>query len=287
MPEYKHIKELLLSTDKGTEGQLLIPRKIHDMLVDETEKHLIPRSEAAMYFGPVDIPGSSIDVDLLTADSMDVRLVPEGAEIPLDSAEYTSFNLRPKKYGVCIRISRELKEDSTWNLLDQNVKLAGRRLAENENKLIVLDALDQAGNTVTGGAAVTIANITRAGQYLRDSDFTPTSYFIGPEVLTDLQNIDTFVEFDKNPAGYKEMLDKGFIGKVYGMNVFQVSANAGMTTTSSYVTDKENAFVLAEKRTITVENFELPAYDMSAAAVTQRIAARQLRASAIAKITST
>ena len=150
-----------------------------------------------------------------------------------------------------------------------------------------MDALDAAGNTVTGGAAVTIANITRAGQYLRDSDFTPTTYFIGPEVLTDLQNIDTFVEYDKNPVGYKEMLDKGFIGKVYGMNVFQVSANAGMTTTSSYVTDKENAFVLAEKRTITVENFELPAYDMSAAAVTQRIAARQLRASALAKITST
>lgn len=285
MPEYKHIKELLLSTDKGTEGQLLVPRKIHDVIVDEAEKSLIPRSEAALYFGPADIPGSSVDVNLLTAQSMDVRLVPEGTEIPLDSAEYTSFNLKPKKYGVSIRITRELLEDAQWNLLDHNVKLAGRRLAENENSLIVSDALDNASNTVAGGANVTVANITRAIQYLEDADYHPTTYFVGMEVANDLRNIDTFVEFDK--SGSRDMLERGFLGVVYGMNVIKVSTNAGMTSTSSYVTDKAFAYCLAEKRPLTVENFELPAYDMSAAAVTQRFAARQLRADAIAKVTST
>ena len=164
MTQYKFIKEFL-GTGAGTEGQLLLPRKIYDVLVEEVDKALIPRSEAALYFGPSDIPGSSIDVDLVRPDKMDVRVVAEGAEIPLDQTEYTSTNMKPKKYGVAIRISRELMEDAKWNLLQHNVKIAGKRLGENENSLIIT-ALDGASNTVSGGAQITIANITRAMQYL-------------------------------------------------------------------------------------------------------------------------
>jgi len=279
----KFVKELL-GTSIGTEGSLLIPRKIHDTLIEEVDKVLIPRSEAALYFGPGDIPGSSIDINRVTVDQMDVRVVPEGAEIPLDQTEYTNLNVKPTKYGVAIRITRELLEDGKWNLLDHNIKIAGRRFAEQENSLVVT-ALDGAANTVTGGAAITIANITRAMQYLEDSDYTATTFIVGNEVLNDLRNIDTFVE--ANRVGNTEMLTRGFLGNIYGMNVIRVSTNAGMTTTSSYVTDKNHAYIIAEKRPVTVENFDLPVYDLSAASITQRIAVSALRTSSIAKITTT
>jgi len=274
----------LLSTALGTEGQLLIPRKIADTLVQEVEKVLIPRSEAALFYGPSDIPGSSIDIDLATPNSMAVRQTAEGANITIDQEEYTSFNMKPVKFAVGLRITREMLEDAKWNLLDMNVRLAGKRLAENENSLVISDALDQAANTVAGGATVTIANITRAIQHLRDEDYTPTTYAIGNEVLNDLQNIDTFVEANK--VGNTDMLQRGFLGTLYGMNVLLVSTNAGMTTTSSYVFDNTQAYVIAEKRAMTVEGFELPSNDMSAVSVTQRLKVRQLRAEAIAKITS-
>ena len=283
MTEMKFVKELL-GTSIGTEGSLLIPRKIHDTLIEEVDKVLIPRSEAALYFGPGDIPGSSIDINRVTVDQMDVRVVPEGAEIPLDQTEYTNLNVKPTKYGVAIRITRELLEDGKWNLLDHNIKIAGRRFAEQENSLVVT-ALDGAANTVTGGAAITIANITRAMQYLEDSDYTATTFIVGNEVLNDLRNIDTFVE--ANRVGNTEMLTRGFLGNIYGMNVIRVSTNAGMTTTSSYVTDKNHAYIIAEKRPVTVENFDLPVYDLSAASITQRIAVSALRTSSIAKITTT
>ena len=35
----KHIKELI-STGTGTEGSLLIPKKIHDSLIEEVDKNL-------------------------------------------------------------------------------------------------------------------------------------------------------------------------------------------------------------------------------------------------------
>ena len=191
--EKNYIKSFLQTGD-GTEGQLLIPRKIFDTMLEAVDKALIPRSEARMVMGPDMIPGSSIDVNLVTPDSMTVREVGEGAEIPLDSSEYTNSNFKPVKYGVTIRITREMMEDSQWPLLEMNVRDAGKEMAENENSLIVSDALDSAANTVAGGAAITIANLTRAMQYLEDSDYTPTTLFIGTEVLNDLRNIDRAVK---------------------------------------------------------------------------------------------
>ena len=279
----EYVKELL-STGTGTEGSLLIVKKIYDTMVEETEKNLIPRTEAAMLLGPADIPGSSIDIDLEVVNKMDVRVVPEGAEIPIDQTEYTSINIKPVKYGVAIRITAELLEDAKWNILAHNIKVAGRRFAELENSLIISDALDNATNTVSGGASITIPNITRAMQYLDDADYTGTTLFVGMEVLNDLRNIDTFVEANK--VGNTEMLSRGFLGNIYGLNVIKVSSNAGMTSTTAYVTDKNYAYLIAEKRPLTIANFDLPVHDMKAASITQRLKVRHLRADAIVKITT-
>jgi HK97 family phage major capsid protein len=284
MTEYKAVHELL-QTGLGTEGQLLIPRKIHDTLIEEVDKNLIPRSEAALYFGPAEIPGSSIDVDTETENVMKVRRISEGAEVIMDQPGFSSFNMKPEKWGVALRITREMLEDSKWNLLAFSIKRAGKKFAENETTLILEDALDNATNTVTGGAAITIANITRALQYLDDEDYTGTTLFVGMEVLNDLRNIDTFVEANK--VGNTDMLSRGFLGTIYGLNVIKFSTNAAPSSTYSkyaYVTDRNYAYVIAEKRPVTIENFELPVYDMSAAIVTQRIKVRQLRADAIVKI---
>ena len=281
----KFVSELL-STGIGTEGSDLIPKKKYDVLIAESQKALIPRSEAALYFGPANIPGSSIDVNLESENKMSVRLIAEGAEITLDNDEYTSVNLKPKKYGVAIRITKEMQEDSQWPLLERNVKKAGMKFAENETALI-LTALDGADNTVSGGSAITIANVTRAMQYLDDADKATTTMLVGNEVLNDLRNIDTFVEANK--AGNTDMLTKGFIGTIYGLNVIKFSTNAAPSSTYSkyaYVFDKNEAYAIAEKRPITVENFTLPSFDMSGAAVTQRIKVSLLRSNAVAKITT-
>lgn len=283
MTEAKYVQELL-STSTGTEGSLLIVKKIYDTLVDEVQKVLIPRSECAIYLGPGDIPGSSVDVDLVVENTLKVRVVAEGAEIPLDQVDYTSTNIKPVKYGVGIRITRELVEDAKWNILAHQIGIAARRFAENENALVIT-ALDGAANTVTGGAAITIPNITRAMQYLDDADYVATTFLVGNEVLNDLRNIDTFVEANK--VGNTEMIQRGFLGTIYGLNCIKTSTNAGMTATYAYVFDRTHAYVIAEKRPVTVENFSLPAFDMDAASITQRITAKVLRTSAIAKITTT
>lgn len=280
-----YVKELL-STDIATQGQLLIVRKIHDTLIAETEKKLIPRTEAAFVVGPSMIPGSSYDIDLETPNTLNIREVSEGADIVVDQQSYTTTNVKPVKYGVGIRITKEMLEDAKWNLLERNISIAGKRFAENENKLVI-QQLDSAANTVSGGAAITIANITTAMQYLEDADYEPTTIAVGNEVLNDLRNIDTFVEADK--LGSTAMINTGFVGRLYGLNVIRFSTNAAPSTTYAkyaYVFDKTQAYCIVEKRPLMVEKFDIQNNDMSAAVATQRLAVKILRTSAVAKITT-
>lgn len=277
-----------LSTADGTEGTLLIPKLIIPELIAERDKALIPREMAAQVWGPSQIQGSSFSVNLDEIDTMDVRKTGEGAEIILDNQGYTSVTYTPVKYGVAIRITREMQEDSQFELLQRNIRLAGKRFAENETKLI-LTALDGANSTTAGAAQITIANITESMQDVEDADFEPTDIILGLEVLRDLRNIDTFVEADK--AGNREMMDKGFVGTIYGMDAAKFSSSLKVAPSAShkkyaYIFDRSETYGIAIKRDITVENFELATYDMSGAAVTQRIDVQLLRSTAVSKITT-
>jgi len=286
MTNLKYVTELL-NTDIATEGSLLIVKKIYDTLISEVEKRLIPRSEAAVVIGPSGIPGSSLDIDREDPNTLDVREIAEGADITIDQQTYDSVNIKPKKYGVGVRITREMLEDAKWNLLQRNIATAGKRFAENETNLVLLQ-LDSAATTNTGGAAFTISDITKMMLDLEDKDYTPTTMLVGNEVLHDLRNIDTFVEADK--LGSRQMLETGFVGRIYGLDVMRFSTNAAPSTTYSkyaYVFDKSQAYYIVEKRPISIENFELPNNDMSAAVITQRIAVQIIRTQAVSKTTTT
>lgn len=281
---FKNIQEYI-SREDGEPGTLLIPKLILPVMIEEVDKVLIPREMAAFVLGPTQIPGSSITLNLEAPNGIDLRLIGEGAEIPLDSIQYETVTFTPLKYGIAIRITREMMEDSQFELLQRNVRTTGKRFAENETNLI-LGQLDLANATTGGGAAITIANITESMFDVEDNDYTPTNYLVGNEVIQDLRNIDTFVEANK--AGNVDMLTRGFLGNIYGMDVARFSTNAGVNAvaTSSYVFDRTQAYAIAIKRDITVENFDLPTYDMQGAAITQRIDVKVLRTKAISKITT-
>jgi HK97 family phage major capsid protein len=280
---FSKIKEYI-STGDGSQGTLLIPRLIMPTLIDAVDKALVPRDMAAWV--KTGFEGSSFSVNLVTPNVLKIRNVAEGAEVPLDATAFTSITFTPKKYGVAIRITREMMEDSQFDILQANLREVGRRFAEKETELI-LTALDGASTTVSGGAAITIANITQAILGINNNDYSATDMLIGNEVLNDLQNIDTFVEADK--AGNTSMLTSGFIGNIFGLNVARFSTNAAPSTTYAkyaYIFDRRQAYGIAIKRDITVENFTLPSNDMEGAAVTQRIDVQALRTTAIARITT-
>lgn len=275
-----------LRTNIGVAGTLLIPKTIYATMIEEVQKTLVPRELAALYLPPSAIPGSDLTINLESENFLDVRVIGEGAEIWQDQDTYTYVTFTPVKYGVRVNITREMIEDSQFPLLQLHLRKAAKRFAEKETELVIT-ALDSAANTVSGGAAITIANLTRAMQYLEDSDYTPTDVLIGAEVVNDLRNIDTFVEADK--LGSREMLTRGMVGVIYGLRVYRFSTNAAPSTTYSkyaYVIDRSQAYGIAEKRTLTMENYKIETQDTEGAAFTWRFDVQLLRTSAVAKITT-
>lgn len=273
----------LVTTGAGVEGSLLIAKTIYANIVEAAQSERIGRDKAAMYIGPGEIQGSSVDIDLEDeASNLKFQAIAEGTGVPLSAITYSSTNVKPVKYGTRLAVTREMIEDGKWNQVEFNLKNTGRQSAELEDTLIIAQ-LDTAANTVSGSTAVTIANITRGMQYLVTSKYKPTDMFIGAEVLNDLQNIDTFVEADK--AGNTTTMQTGRVGKIYGMNVWLVNSD-GMTATTAYIIDRNKAFACIERRPLTLEKYEDAVHDISGATVTQRVAFKALRTSAIAKITS-
>jgi HK97 family phage major capsid protein len=277
-------KDSSSATAGSSTGSYLIPRTLFGELAMAARKNLILRGLAKRVIGPSSIPGSSIDIPMQTPESMVVHRVTEGAAVPLDAEQYSSYNLKPAKYGVRIMISQEMMEDSMFDVMGMNVETAGYEMADNEESLIVstLDTgsgISDSTRIANSNATLPISDITAAIQGIEEENYTPTDMIVGVEVANDLRNIDTFVEADKTGGAMDPT--KRLIGKIFGMNVW-VSNN--VTSKNAYLIDRREAFVIAEKRPLTIERYKDVGHDTNYAVATQRVAARYHRSAAIARI---
>lgn len=273
------------SSAGSSTGSYLIPHTLYGELMRAVRKNLVLSSLAARRIGPASIPGSSITLALQEPESMTVNRINEGAEVPLGVEQYSGFTITPVKYGVRIWISQEMVEDNNFDVMAMNVETAGYHLASNEETLIIaqLDAGDTAAShsVANSNATLPVTDITEAVQNVRADNHNPTHFLIGAELENDIYNISGFTY-----ASYSGINDpsKRLIGTIAGMKVIvsnNISAKLG------YVIDAAHAFVVAEKRPITVRRFFNAARDVSEAVVTQRIGVRYLRANAISEITTT
>ena len=274
------------ATAGSSTGSYLIPRTLFGELQMAVRKRLVLRALAAKVIGPGSIPGSSIDIPLQTRDTMVVQRVTEGAVIPLDAESYSGFNLKPYKYGVRIMITREMQEDSMFDVMALNVQTAGYELADNEEALIMTTLDTATGQTdstrvANSNATLPISDITAAMQGVEEENYTCTHMIVGVAIANDLRNIDTFVEADK--AGISDP-SKRLIGTIFGMKVI-VSNN--VASINAYIIDRNYAFLIAEKRAVTIQRYFDAARDTDFAVATQRFVTRYLRSGAVARIVTT
>jgi len=288
----------LLSTDNAdfasttagsSTASYLIPRTLYPSVMNAVRKNLILRGLAAMIFGPASIPGRTLVIPRQKAfdtyNNLQVNRVGEGGEIPITQTEFDSLTLTPVKYGARIGVTKEMQEDGIIELLGYHAELAGYEFADNEESLIVsqLDSADSAAShsIANSNANLPVSDITAAMQKLEEDNHSPTHMICGVEVVNDIRNIDTFVEADK--AGVTDPSQR-LIGRIFGMKVL-VSNN--VSAKLAYVIDANHAFVIAEKRPLTIERYSDYARDTGFVVVTQRIAVSYLRANAVSEITTT
>jgi len=273
------------STAGTSTASYTIPRTLYGTLLEAVRKKLVLRQFAAKIVPPSSIPGSTITFAEQEADSMEVERVEPGEEIPLDAEAYSGFSITPIKYGVLVRMDREAREDSNFSLMEINMQTAGYELADNEESLIVaqLDAADTAAShsVSNSNATLPVTDITEAMQNLEADNYDPDVMLCGVEVANDLRNLDIFTA--ANMSGVNNPSNK-LIGRIFGMAVV-VSNN--VTSTLAYIFDSRYAFIIVDKRPITMESFFEAKRDSDFVAVTQRLGVRYWRDDAVSEITTT
>ena len=282
-------KDFASSTAGSSTTSYLVPRKLLGEVMGAVRKNLILRGLAARIFGPGAIPGRTLVLPLqaeFTAyNHLPVDRVEEFGEVPLGQSEFTSKTLTPVKYGARIGVSKEMQEDGIIDLLSYHAELAGYEFADNEEALIVtaLDAAATASSNLVANSNATlpITDITQAMQQLVSKNYRCTHMIVGAEVANDLRNIDTFTEADKSGVNNPSKL---LIGTIFNMKVL-VSNNVSVKL--AYIIDASHAFVIAEKRPLTIERYSDYARDTGFVVIIQRIAVEYLRAGATSEITTT
>jgi len=258
----------------------LVKQNLFNIIKDASVKSVVGRNVVQVV--PM-TQGSTLDWVLADKTSTIVRKVAEGAEIPIDVESYTKVSVTPEKYGVRLAITKEMIEDANWPLIERNLKEAGRQMAYKEDG-IIFDAFNdgttgfaaQSGHAFNSASTeLGISDIVEGMRLVEIQDYQPNTMICHPTQLAELRQIDTFVEADK--VGDRSTFEKGWAGKVFGLDtVFSTI----LTANRVHVLDKNEAGVLVVRRPLTVENWREPLRDLENASVTQRMAARVLRAGA-------
>ncbi|MBX5327604.1 MAG: phage major capsid protein [Candidatus Bathyarchaeia archaeon] len=208
--------------------------------------------------------------------------VAEGAEIPVGTEDYDSVTLTPKKYGVRPLISREMVEDSEWDVIEYQLAEAGRAMADLETEKIVSQMISDAGNSVAAGTGGTLSygDVVNIVKECLIDGYTPDALAIHPSELADLLK-DTAIQKAMEWGG-EAVAPSGQIARLLGM---QVLVSTKVPSGTALVVDSKHAGVLFIRRDITAEDYEDPVKDLAGVAVTARWAYTTLRADAIGKVT--
>jgi len=242
--------------------------------------------------------GHSMDFILEDKDSLKMRFVTEGATLTTDVESYTKRTITPVKYGCLVTVTQEIREDANWNVVARNLRRAGTQAALTEDYLVfnalndgtygVSTATSAAGNShaiSSQGTEISIYDIAAMMKVIEEDDYVPNVLVIHPTQTAELRQIDTFVEADK--VGSDITFQKGFVGKIFGMDVIRTTKAWVDQTSTQYAwcLDAPEVGVLLVRRPLTMRPFEIPERDVVAGAVTIREEAGVLRAAAGSRLT--
>lgn len=224
--------------------------------------------------------GANIKVDKETVDAITVARAEPGSRLLIDNEAYEQQTITPVKYGGVVQITGEIKEDANWDIMRRNIKRWGTKIGLKEDT-IIFDSFSnatygfstQSGHAYTSaGTEIDVPDIVGMIAHIRAHDYFPNVMVLNPAQIAELNQIDTFVEADK--VGNRATFEKGFCGKIYGLDVVETTSVAAST---GYMLDTREAGMFVIRRPLTVKPFEIPERDSYGAAVTFRAAAQVIR----------
>lgn len=270
-------------------ARILIPEILNEQIQTKVEEARIWRNlvDVVRVRGPT--------FSWLEEEGFEASQVPEGAEIPIQHATWEKKHASIIKTAVRCVITREMIEDSAWDIVGRHVNQGGLAMArledwmiggalndgvpngsaisagvggigsQIENHRFKMGALDE-GNILTWRA------IAKALTVLRVENQTPNVMVIHPFQMYDLLTMEEFIGYNERayltlPTQLTAAMQTGTIGSIGGMNVV-VSANqpAGQVL----IFDSRSFGILAERRPVSIDRYDDYIRQMEGLALSQR-----------------
>lgn len=292
----KHIRarELLLS--EAIESTTLIQTEIYRTIIEGSEPAKCMREA---------VPIFRMNSNVMQINSGEAgayaSFIAEGAEVPIDTQDYSSRTWTAKKFGSRPLITQEMVDDSLFGVIELEVRKAGYRVENTLNQWMVACLLDNAGNEYDINAAVAAlggAAAIREAMALNATDgYTSDTVIIHPQVLTYIYK--DYVPIAYNPVAQQNMAT-GVLPNILGCKLFQCGASVTTTSTptaSTYVwgaptdsyigmlvIDAKNCGGIGMRQDTKVEQYRDPVRDLVGINVTMRAACQYGSANAIARV---
>ena len=272
------------------------------LLQEEVLKKVVEGAEPAVCFRNI--------VPIIKTDSFSVRVVKttggeyaediaEGGVIPVNTNELSKVDITINKIGTRPLITKEVIEDSLFDIVEIELAKAGRRMENKLNRDVLYEILSGITTTDTDPGTdnyFKVSDIATALKKVKTENFTPDTLIMHPHaegLLLQDSNL-VYVAY----AGGDQTLRTGKIPTLLGLKPYTLSVTTGKTdyywddtdNTDHYmgiVMDSKNMAYLAMRRDMTVERYEDPIHDLEGISVTMRYGVKTIQPKAGNRILTT
>jgi hypothetical protein len=270
--------------------KLLIPEVIQENILTVAEEARVARGLCQQI---------AIDTDSYTwlkERGFEAVQIAEGSEIPARRGKYEKYVIKVGKTAVRPLVTNEMVEDSRWDVIRRNLDMATKAMARLEDR-VAMNAMIQGvpnGSAVSdgiGGIGEVVSNhyiqmgdsptdgvlawksIVHGLSLLRLEHYVPDTLLIHPYQAIDLMTCEgDFIGANERaymvlPESIRNSMQNGTVGSIAGLNVV---VSSEMTAGYALMFDSSEYMVFAERRPITVEQYDDLLRDMQGIVMTQR-----------------
>jgi len=286
-------RELLLS--EGIEGSSLTQTEVYRTVLEGAEPVKCMRQAVPIF----NMNSNVMQMNIGETGSY-APFVAEGAEIPINTQDYSTRTWTARKFGERPVITNEMVNDSLFSVIELEIRKAGQRIENTLNQWMLQVLMDNAGNEHDLAAAIStnggiVAAINARSLCVADG-YLPDTIIVNPAITPYLYK--DFVP-GYNPVA-QQVLISGQLPSLMGCRVFECgvdcnSASSPIAATHTWgdktdgnigmlVFDSANCGGIGMRQDIRIEQYSDPIRDLTGISVTMRAACQYGVANAIARV---
>lgn len=242
-----------------TTSDILTEERIRRVVEEEQEERLLWNQAFRTLPLPDDWPTDTMEIPEDQGIMGEPERVGEGSAFPREEEDYQKTPITAEKYGFEVAFSMESQLYSVFNIVQQNLEKASRKMAEliNRKAFNELDANLHANSPVSSGTgAISYGAVVDAKKEVQDSLFNPDMLIVNTDGEADLLKSD---EFQRASDLGDEVTQEGVIGRVAGLDVMVDNSDLMTSGTSEgYLVDSDEYGYELVKRDVAIEEYEAP-----------------------------